>query len=250
MAIITGGTTGGGGTGTVTSVSSANNSITVATATTTPALTVGTVDKLFTNNAPAAALAMNSQKLTGLAAGSGAGDSLRYEQVIGANVLAVGNLVAGTAGQVLGGTGPSYALPPGFEINYTQITTTVNVSSTTEATPTTVISPGAITFDGTPVIVEFFCPGVVTDTNAATDQLFVCLFEGATEITRLAGCRTVVTAANAVIPVRAAYRFTPTAASHTYTISAWAQGATAGQIQAGAGGTGTLAPAFVRFTKV
>jgi hypothetical protein len=77
--VISGG--GGGGSGTVTSVTSANNSIAVATTTTTPVLTVGTVDKLFTNHAPAASLAMNTQKLTGLAAGSTAGDSVRFEQV-------------------------------------------------------------------------------------------------------------------------------------------------------------------------
>lgn len=81
MAIITGGTTAGGGLGTVTTVTSANNSIVVATPTTTPALTVGTVDKLFTNNAPIAALAMNSQKLTGLANGSAATDSATFGQV-------------------------------------------------------------------------------------------------------------------------------------------------------------------------
>src|SRR5690242_14798803 len=37
-------------------------------------------------------LAMGSHKLTGLAAGTTAGDSLRYEQVIGADPLAVTSL--------------------------------------------------------------------------------------------------------------------------------------------------------------
>lgn len=324
-------TSGGGGAGaggTVTSVTSVNNSITVANGTTTPALTVGSVDKLFTNNAPAADLAMNThkltglsagsgngdsiryeqlvglylllaggtmagdiamgthkisgigaasaatdaaslantldqfgapganvamntKKLTGLAAGSGAGDSLRYEQVIGSNVLAVSNLVAGTAGQVLQGTGPSYALPPGYEINYTQTTSTVNVVSTTEATGTTLLSPGAITFDGAPVLVHFFCPTVQLDTASAGDVMVISMFEGGTQIGRLAVVKTPSVTSAMQNPVSGFYRFTPTAAAHTYTITAAVSSTTSTpSCGAGAGGTATNLPMFVRFTKV
>lgn len=251
MAIITGGTTGGGGTGTVTTVTSANNSIVVATPTTTPALTVGSVDKLHTNNPPAAACAMNGQKLTGLAAGTVAGDSLRFEQVLAANVIPVADLVAGTAGQVLGGTGPSYALPPGFEINYTQITSSVNIVSTTEATGTTILSPGAITFDGTAVLVQVFAPLIATDTAAAGDRVVVSLFEGATQIARLGQISVPSVTSQASWPFNAMFRFTPTAASHTYTVTAFATSTTGTPaFQAQGGGTNNFSPGFIRFTKV
>jgi hypothetical protein len=140
-------------------------------------------------------------------------------------------------------------LPPGFEINYTQITAGVNIVSTTEATPTTIISPGAITFDGSAVRVEFFSYGVVSPAVQGGASV-ILLFEGATEITRLAVVISPA-AVNLEAPVYAAFRFTPTAGSHTYTIAARATSTTGTPtVEAGAGGTATPPPAFVRFTKV
>jgi hypothetical protein len=141
--------------------------------------------------------------------------------------------------------------PSGFELNYTQITSNANVTDTSEATATALISPGAITFDGEPVIVEFFCAAVVTDTAAAGDFVTVTLFEGATQITRLAQTKTVVVTAPDVVPVYAAFRFTPTAAAHTYKLCAFASSATGTPtLSAGSGGTNGFPPAFIRFTKV
>jgi hypothetical protein len=141
--------------------------------------------------------------------------------------------------------------PSGFELNYTQITSNANVTDTSEATATALISPGAITFDGKPVIVEFFCAAVVTDTAAAGDFVTVTLFEGATQITRLAQTKTVVVTAPDVVPVYAAFRFTPTAAAHTYKLCAFASSATGTPtLSAGSGGTNGFPPAFIRFTKV
>lgn len=91
-----------GNAGTVTTVSSANNSITVANASSTPALTVGTVDKLFTNNAPGASMACNSQKFTGLAAGSANGESVRYEQAPAGIMTAKGDLLGASAANTPG----------------------------------------------------------------------------------------------------------------------------------------------------
>jgi trimeric autotransporter adhesin len=87
--------TGGGGSGTVTSVSSADTSIAVATGTTTPVLTAAALNTIAANHATSGSVAMNSNKLTGLAAGSGAGDSVRYEQAILSGATAAGSL-AGT----------------------------------------------------------------------------------------------------------------------------------------------------------
>lgn len=179
------------------------------------------------------------------------------------------NLVPPSSGQIVSGVSVSGAAasgqvpvassssagvwkyPPGFEINYTAITSNANVTDTSEDTATALISPGAITFDGSAVMVEFFCPAVLTDTAAAGDTVTVTLFEGATQITRLTQVKTVVTAAPDVVPVYARYRFTPSAASHTYIVCAFATSTTGTpKLQAGSGGTGGFPPAFIRFTKV
>ena len=171
-----------------------------------------------------------------------AANDYNYSQIANsANAVAVTNIAAGTAGQVLGGTGPSYALPPGFEINYTQITANVTVSGTSGAR-TTVISPGAITFDGSAVLVHFFAQAI---SSGAADQVSVTIDESGSIVAVLS--QTGSPSANE--PCSAFLRFTPTAASHTYTISAYRATAN-GIINAGTGSGGANAPAFVRFTKV
>lgn len=167
-----------------------------------------------------------------------------------------GATVTGSAasGQVPVASSSSAAVwkyPPGFEINYTAITSNANVTDTSEATATALISPGAITFDGTAVLVHFFCPAILTDTAAATDTVTVTLFEGSTQITRLGVAKTEVVAAPNLTAASYFYRFTPTAASHTYKVCAFANSATGTPtLTAGNGGTNGYSPAFVRFTKV
>lgn len=145
-------------------------------------------------------------------------------------------------------SGGSFA--PGYEIGYTAITSPVNITDTSEATHTALISPGALVFDGGAVLAEFF--GVIQlDTAAAGDLCTVTLFEGATQITRLAQIRSAITASANIETVRATYRFTPTAASHTYTVCAFVTSTTGTpQILAGNGSTNGMPPAFVRFTRV
>jgi hypothetical protein len=303
--------------GTVTSVSSGDSSIAVTNPTTTPSLQMATMDVQFTNNAPAGSLAMNSHKLTGLAAGSANGDSLRFEQLglpVGltgataatryagatasgapaSGTFAVGDFVidqtgklyictvAGTPGTwtQTGGSSPlttkgdifghstvdaripvgsdgqvvtaasaqslgvAYQYPPGYEIGYDQVTAGGTISSTTEASPTTIIACSAHTFDGGPVLLNVFIPQIAT---ASANFTIVTLFEASTELGRLA----LISPPSGVVqtPVTLQYRFTPSAASHTYTVGAICGSGTAGWT-AGAGGTATNLPAFARFTKV
>lgn len=158
--------------------------------------------------------------------------------------------VGGAATQVVGWGGSSgtgtWVVPPGTELGYDQITANVSVVSTTEATGTTIITCGAHTFDGTPVIAHFFASAVSSPTNPSTFTV-VSLFEGATQIGRLCTVLTGATPATQA-PGVGFLRFTPTAASHTYTVTAFASAGTGG-VTAGAGGTGTAVPAFIRFTK-
>jgi len=134
------------------------------------------------------------------------------------------------------------------EIGYDQITATVTVTSAVEAAGTTVITCAAHTFDGSPVIAEFFAP-FVQPTQVINGQVTVCLFEGATELGRLNSALNPTNATSGAGPSQAKLRFTPTAAAHTYTVTAFQNGGN-GTIQAGAGGTATYVPAFIRFTRV
>lgn len=133
----------------------------------------------------------------------------------------------------------------GFEIGYDQITANVTVSSTIESAGTTVISCAPHTFDGAAVLVEFF----FNIQNGTNSPVTVSLFEGSTQITRL--CEFIPpTTGNLGMMMSGWYRFTPTAASHTYTVTAFHSGVNNGGIVAGNGGTGGEPPAFIRFTKV
>lgn len=139
----------------------------------------------------------------------------------------------------------------GTEIGYTEITVTANVTDTAENTATALISPGALTFDGAAVLVTFFCGSVLLPTAAAGNLLIVTLFEGATQITRLLSIKALTTATQNQEVACAQYRFTPTAASHTYKICAFVSSVTGTPaLQAGSGGTNGNPPCFVRFTKV
>jgi len=142
----------------------------------------------------------------------------------------------------------AWAYPPGFEIGYDQITASQACVSTTEATGTTVITCAAHTFDGGPVIATFFSPSLACAIGAAA-AFTICLFEGATEIGRLALVQAEAATNNQDTPGIGMLRFTPTAASHTYTVTGFVSTGT-GTVVAGLGGTAAYVPAFIRFTKV
>lgn len=155
-------------------------------------------------------------------------------------------------GQIYQGTGNGtggLVLPPGYEIGYDQITSVVNITSTTESAGTLVIQCGAHTFDGGAVICEFFAAQANTP-SVAGDVLVVSLFESTVEIGII--CTLVDSgAAGMYTPLIGKLRFTPSAAAHTYKVTAYVTATTGTPaITAGAGGTGTQVPAYCRFTKV
>lgn len=250
MTLVPSSSRGSSGSGTVTSVTAADTSIVVAGSATDPTIATATLDVIAADHPPAAAVAMNAKKITGIANGAAATDVLAVGQVLAANVIPVADLVAGLAGQVVGGTAPGYVFPPGYEIGYAQITSNANITDTAESTATALISSGALTFDGGAVIAEFYSPVVSTDANATGDTTKVTLFEGATELGKIAQVDTVAASIQVATP-KTGLRFTPTAGVHTYKLCAFVP-STVGTpfIGAGAGGTGANVPAYIRFTKV
>lgn len=135
---------------------------------------------------------------------------------------------------------------PGTEIAPPDtITSSVTVTSTTEASGTTVISAAAHTFDGEPVIATFSAPFVQSASGAA---IVICLFEGTTQICRFGAVGTGTTVSD--VAFECSYRFSPSAGPHTFKVTAFMGATGSGQVRAGAGGTADYRPAFLRFTKV
>lgn len=150
----------------------------------------------------------------------------------------------GSAG-VTGSTGATGATGAsgGAELAYVEFITPVTVSSATEAAGTAVVDSGTVSYANAPVIIEFFAPSV---TPAATDFIIICLFDGATEIGRMASTQDL--AASAVnFPVLMRRRLTPSAGNHQYNVTAF-RSALNGSITAGNSGTGTFLPGYIRIT--
>ncbi len=155
-------------------------------------------------------------------------------------------LVGGTSGQLLTATdsdtvawGPAAA---GTEHDYAQITADVTATAITEGTATTVITGNSVTYDGTKVKVEFWCPEYYTGSAGLT----VVLLRDATVIGQAGG--------GSAGTFEEAFKLeafdTPTAAAHTYAVKAFSgANPTAGIVKADVGGAGKLLPAFLRVTK-
>jgi len=136
-------------------------------------------------------------------------------------------------------------LSPGTQLDYAQITVnTAAISVTTEATAAAIITGNSVTYDGTAVKVEFFAP-LVTASVSGTNMRYVFLRDttviGQTQNNLASGGSgtgaAFITAFDA-----------PSAGAHTYKISAFVT-ANSMTVNAGAGGSGNLVPAYLRVTK-
>lgn len=173
-----------------------------------------------------------------LAVGSGANTAAR---------LAIG-ATNGMALQRVSGA-VAWALPPGYEFDYVQKTTNTTITATTEGGADTVLTGNAVTYDGsTIVMVEWWSPQVSTPAASGGITL-VALYEGATILGYFNGPTAQAVANEAYGSQSGRYRFTPSAASHTYHIKALVTTGT-GTVSGGAGGTGAFLPTFMRITKV
>jgi hypothetical protein len=176
---------------------------------------------------------------------------LTNSQIDPAAAIAISKLADPGAGKVIGSSsGAAAVFPPGYEFpgSYVEQTTSVTVSATTEATANTVVTAGAVTFDGaTPVVIEFYAP-YVQPASVATAYVQLVLYDGSSSI----GLLGIVgnPAANTMYdPVFLRRRLTPAAASKTYSVRAF-QANGNGTVGAGVGGVGANMPAYIRITKV
>ncbi len=129
------------------------------------------------------------------------------------------------------------------DIAYVEFTADVTITSTVEATPTDVVSAGAITFAATPIEISFFTSAL--ETAAATSaSVVVNLWDGATNLGRI-GQITTSAAAVSRAPMNVVTRLTPTAGSHTYKITAY-QANGNGLVRGGTGGSGNYRPGYIR----
>lgn len=128
----------------------------------------------------------------------------------------------------------------GGEIAYVQRTSDIGVPATTAATATDLgLTSGAIVYDGTPILIEFFGPRIDRGTNTIT----IVLYDGATQL----GNMGVADGAPSTFgPFRR--RLTPTPGSHTYLPKAYVNGGN-GAIRAGDGSANNWMPAFFRILK-
>lgn len=134
------------------------------------------------------------------------------------------------------------------ELDYAEITADVACTATTEAAADTIITLPARTYDGsTAIIVEFFCPAWRQSTT--TVVAFLPLFQDGSVYGRMWDSRGWV-ANDELAGFVSRVRITPAPGSRTYSIRGHVGSASTFTVRAGAGGAGTLMPAYLRTIQV
>src|SRR6266540_1982726 len=119
---------------------------------------------------------------------------------------------------------------------YVEFTADVSVTGTSFVD---IVSSGAITYPATPILIEFYCTRV---TAGASASVVLSLRDGATDLGRVSA----VNATTSANPFYITRTLTPTAGSHTYTLSAKNLSAQTSTVFAGTGGVDTNMPGYVR----
>lgn len=135
---------------------------------------------------------------------------------------------------------------PGQELAYSQAVAPVNVTATTAATANLIVEGVSLTYDGSPVIVEFCCH--VASAAGAGAQLVFALWDASTDL-GLIGMLYAAAGAQLNAPVDVRRRITPTAGTHNYRIVGYAT-VGSGTAYAGPGGASQWSPMYVRVTRV
>ena len=260
MAIVYLGNAGGGSGGGVQDVTAADTSIVVGGTAAHPTVRTGTLDVIAADHPAAADWSNNSKKITGLANGSAATDAQTYGQGVASLLSTTGDLVYASAANTIarlgvGATGqslrvasglPAWRYPPGYELDYVEITSNVTTAS---ATPVTAITGNAVTYDGSTRIALTVYSGALFALGSGSIK--ASLFEGSTELGWMGSlsARISATVTEVDAPLYATRYFTPSNGSHTYLLKVYRDAGTGTLgIAAGTGGAGAFMPAFMRIT--
>jgi len=133
------------------------------------------------------------------------------------------------------------------ELVYAQTVTAVGMVGVTAPTAVTLVAGPATTFDGAPVMVEFYAAQAQCGAGAGTAILFN-LWDGGSDLGYY-GQIINVAASILTVPVFLSRRLTPSAGSHTYIAKAWVPAGSGGSVGAGPGGINALPPMFLRVTR-
>lgn len=181
------------------------------------------------------------------------GTSIVNTDVAAAAAIATSKLADPTTGKVIGSSGSAAAavFPPAYEVAYVEATSPVTTTATTAATATNILSAGAVTFDGSLTLIQFFAPNVRPASAAGQTECFLNLWLDGVDLGIIAEVGNYTGGAGFAPShvVKAERRLTPSAGSHTFIVKGWEAGGTA-TVEAGAGGAGVLLPMFIRITKV
>jgi hypothetical protein len=167
--------------------------------------------------------------------------------------FAVGDLVVAQDGAlyvctVAGSPGTWVAVAGGGGVtvlDYTEFTAPVTINSTNPAVPVTVVTAGAVAGDGsTLTCVQFYAPAVA---SASGGQVILQLFDGSTDLGRLAQVGASIGSGSPRFEVLTRRYLTPSSGSHTYSVRGYETGGN-GTVSAGAGGTDTFMPGYIRVT--
>lgn len=136
--------------------------------------------------------------------------------------------------------------PPASRIAHDEVASNQTSTTTTAATATQIIAGSAIAYDGSVILIEFFCPEVYH--SVASTAVFFELYDAASGLGLIAAARSISTANGDM--VYGFRRLTPSVATHTYNIRMWVAAAgTATAVAGGGGAAGTAVPMFLRITK-
>lgn len=136
----------------------------------------------------------------------------------------------------------------GEELAYNQITTGVSLVNGSAAQHL-VIEGTSRTYDGSPIIVEFYSP-IVQAPGGIQLGSYITLLDAGTDLGVIGEVYNNVATYGLAVTVCARRRITPTAGTHNYRIGGWVNGGT-GTVYAGPGGGGptTFPPAYIRVTR-
>lgn len=143
-----------------------------------------------------------------------------------------------------------WVLIGGGELDFAEATADITgITATNESGATAVLTGNAVSYDGSRVRVEFFAPEVVNVAGSGTNKLVLVFERDGNAIGQAVILETGSTFENGKSATAELFD-SPSAGSHTYAVKAFSAATSPNYtIKAGAGGSGTLVPAFLRVTK-